>query len=120
MFEIPEDPRFRKGCVIGDPILCTAAKAIGQEPHVEFAFVGANVAIVEFDAGDILRYTHNGLIPKSQDDLLMAPPGIYYLIPPCPSKCLGAQRRVGTGKKKNPNAGRRKSFTYTTAGQLRS
>jgi hypothetical protein len=116
-FEIPKDPKFIKGCVIGDPCNCSASKAIKSNIDVTFVWVGAHMAIIAFANGSILRYQHNGVVPKSQDNLIMPPPGKYRLIPPKPSNKLGARRRTGQRTGDKPATGRRLSMS--TAGILR-
>lgn len=114
-FEIPDDPLFFGGCVIGDACNCTAAKAIKGLEGVLWTWVGASKAIVVFADGRQLRYQHSGVIPKMQDRLMMPPPGVYRLNPPRPSVRLG-RNRTGTGEKgKVPQRG----ITYSAAALLR-
>jgi len=117
LFEIPDNPRFFKGCVIGDPCNCSASKAIMNEKDVVWAWVGAHIAIVEFSSGDILRYQHTGVIPKTQDKLIMPVPGIYRLSVIRPSQRLGGKSRTGNRTGKKPATGRR--INLSTAGLLR-
>jgi hypothetical protein len=118
-FTIPDDPMFLRGCVIGVPTKCTAAKAVKEEPGVVWAWISAIRAVVEFDNGEILRYVHNGVIPKTQDQLIMPPPGEYRLMPPRGTQKLGSKHRVARGKRDKPRKRRTEPVILSTAGELR-
>lgn len=56
-----------KGAVIGSPLQCCGARHIIREGKAEWAWVGANVAIIAFTKKRIRRYLHNGGVPSMQD-----------------------------------------------------
>lgn len=97
-FEIPKNAKWRRGLIIGDPNACSAAKGCKDIPEVADAFILAKMAIIVFNDGRQIRYRHDGLIPKSQDEFLMTPPGTYSLRPVPPSLRMGSalQGRTGT------------------------
>jgi hypothetical protein len=102
-FEVPDDPAFIKGCVIGNPCACTGAKAVLEIKGVEWCWIGVKKAYVAFVGGEVLRYVHDGVIPKAQDNLTMPPPGTYKLRPPTVADRLGSGRKAGKRDGSRPN-----------------
>jgi hypothetical protein len=66
-FTIHIGPKELKGSVIGDPMNCAGANACKKQQHAKWAWVGAVIAIVAFEDGRLLRYQHNGQLPKKHD-----------------------------------------------------
>lgn len=65
-----------KGSVIGNPMKCSGAKACLKQTSATFAWIGAEIAILGFADGGLVRYRHNGHISKGQDEG-MFPVGSY-------------------------------------------
>jgi hypothetical protein len=110
-FEVPENKPWFMGCPPGDPTRCSGAKAILEQPGTVFVWMGAHIAVVGFMDGRYLRYQHNGIIPKANDENLQPPAGKYRLTPPRPSQRFGRPTRTGRRDGARPNSGRRVSLS---------
>jgi hypothetical protein len=109
-FEIPEDldHSWRKGLMMENPNMCSAAKACRDRSDVIDAIIVAKYAYLQMINGDQVRYEHKGIVPRMQDNYLMPPPGIYHLSAVCRSHAFGKGKPRGAAdgsspKPKGPN-----------------
>jgi len=98
----PEWKELLKGATIGDGSNCIGARcALRYIPGADWVHIGASVAVVHYTDGRLLRYLHNGIIPKAQDEGHYPPPGQHTLRVPYPQAQLGASRPTGPKKRKS-------------------
>ena len=102
-----------RGSRIGHPMLCSGARACKRQRGATFAWIGACVAILGFANGRVVRYQHNGQLPKRQDEGMFAV-GEYkfHHISPSQEPSRRKERRASVSTSPKRSRGLREGISF--------
>lgn len=124
-FFIEVTPAKLKGTTVGDAENCVGAKCVREATNATWVWMGTTVAIVGYENGQLVRYAHNGEVPKKHDAGFF-PVGRYKFRAPSLSNSYGARnlrrhagQQLGGADKVGDGSRKKKAREWSMAAQMR-